>query len=114
VWWPRSRDLGFEVAQLVNQFPGGRIVEIGYSASDWDEPARHIVTEHGRVRALRLHPNSRPGMVLRLDDDRLLRLVVVQAVVQAVVPHVVQAVVQRTPRLRPAAATTAILLYPEH
>lgn len=98
VWWPHSRDLGWEGAQLLNQFPGGRIVEIGYSAADWDEPARHIVTEHGRVRALRLHSNSRPGMVLRLDDDRLLHL----------------AVVQRTPPMRPAASTTAILLYLEH
>ena len=39
-WWPQSRDLGVELADLVDHFPAehGRVVRVLYSPRDW-EPA---------------------------------------------------------------------------
>lgn len=43
-WWPQSRDLAVELADLVGHFPAGsgRVVRALYSPPDWDSPPRRI------------------------------------------------------------------------
>jgi hypothetical protein len=43
-WWPRSRDLAVELADLVDQFPPevGRIMRALYSPPDWEPAPRRI------------------------------------------------------------------------
>ena len=37
VWWPQSRDLQVEGADLIDHFPAGRINRMVFSRPDWDE-----------------------------------------------------------------------------
>jgi len=43
-WWPQSRDLAVELADLVGHFPSGhgRVVRALYSPPDWDFPPRRV------------------------------------------------------------------------
>jgi hypothetical protein len=65
-WWPQSRDLSVEFADLVDHFPpaSGRIVRAGYSPPNWDTPARRIAVAGGYVKV---------GSFPR-DDTHLIRL----------------------------------------
>jgi len=49
-WWPHSRDLSIELADLVGNFPSqyGRILRATCSAPDWDDAPRRIAV-HGRA-----------------------------------------------------------------
>jgi len=49
-WWPRSRDLSTELADLVDNFPTqyGRVIRATYSPPDWDDAPRRIAV-HGRT-----------------------------------------------------------------
>lgn len=48
-WWPQSRHLAVEVADLVDHLPSdfARIVRVGVSPTDWDEHPRVLSTAHG-------------------------------------------------------------------
>lgn len=58
-WWPRSRDLAVELAQLIEEFPpyAGRLRRIAFSPSDWDDAharssqswSRFVTTARGRL-----------------------------------------------------------------
>jgi hypothetical protein len=50
-WWPQSRDLPVELAELIDQLPPhlGRVVRALYSAPDWDPTPRRVQTSHGKV-----------------------------------------------------------------
>src|SRR5690349_17664282 len=59
VWWPQSRDLQMEAADLVDHFPSsaGRVERLLFSRPDWDASAtaegggvRSIVAARGRVK----------------------------------------------------------------
>jgi hypothetical protein len=51
-WWPRSRDLASELADLVDILPesAGPVVHTTVSPPDWDGLTRDIQREHGRLR----------------------------------------------------------------
>lgn len=51
-WWPRSRDLGVELADLVDQFPPhlGRITRVLVSPPDWSERLRSVRVARGMVK----------------------------------------------------------------
>lgn len=51
-WWPQSRDLAVELADLVDHFPSeqGRIVRALYSPPDWDSPPRRVPVAGGYVK----------------------------------------------------------------
>lgn len=65
-WWPQSRDLTLELADLVDHFPAaeGRVVRAVFSPPDWDGRARRIKVARGYVKA-----GSFPG-----DDTHVLHV----------------------------------------
>lgn len=76
-WWPRSRNLAVEIADLIDHFPAysGRVGRILFSRSDWDRTLdghgvpggwpQFVNTSRGRIRV-----GSIPE-----DDTHLIRLV---------------------------------------
>ncbi|WGY00171.1 MULTISPECIES: DUF5994 family protein [unclassified Nocardioides] len=65
-WWPQSRDLTVELADLVDHFPlaSGRVVRALFSPPDWDPAPRKVGVEGGYVKV-----GSFPG-----DDTHLIDL----------------------------------------
>lgn len=51
-WWPQSRDLTTELADLVDNFPAklGRIVRVIFSPPDWDDAPKRVPTKRGYVK----------------------------------------------------------------
>lgn len=51
-WWPQSRDLTLELADLVDHFPArfGRIVRALVSPPDWDLASRRVPVTGGSVK----------------------------------------------------------------
>ena len=84
-WWPRSRDLEVEAADLVDQFPpaAGRISRLLFSRPDWDEPTtegrvlRRIRARRGFVKVGSFPSDDTRLMILTMASGRRLRLVVV-------------------------------------
>ena len=81
VWWPRSRDIATEVAELVDHFPAarfGRIVRVLVSPADWDSRPRHALVRAGIVPLGYLPPDDDSHLVhLTTSDRTLLPLLVV-------------------------------------
>jgi hypothetical protein len=80
-WWPRSRDLAAEFADLADNLPDrlGRIVNIAFSRSSWDPGPTWLPAGRGRVvRSRAFVGTADPDRVLlRLDSHRSLALMVV-------------------------------------
>jgi hypothetical protein len=81
-WWPQSRDLAVEFADLAGNAPGGigRIVNVAYSKSFWGQPSpAWLPVGRGRVvRSRTFIGTADPDRVLlRLDSHRSLALMVV-------------------------------------
>ena len=80
-WWPQSRDLAVEFADLADNLPDrfGRIVNIAHSKSGWDPSPTWLPIGRGRVvRARTFIGTADPDRVLlRLDSHRSLDLMVV-------------------------------------
>ena len=51
-WWPRSRDLDLEVADLLDHFPPelGRVRRVVFSPTDWDTAPRRVKVARGWVK----------------------------------------------------------------
>jgi len=51
-WWPQSRELAVELADLIDHFPSrfGRIVRALFSPPDWDAAPRRIPIAGGYVK----------------------------------------------------------------
>jgi hypothetical protein len=84
-WWPQSRDLQTEAADLVDHFPAeaGRIQRLLFSRPDWDTlpdggRLRAVQAERGRVKVGSFPGDDTTMMVLQLASGRRLRLQVVQ------------------------------------
>jgi hypothetical protein len=85
VWWPRSRDLQREAADLVDHFPreSGRIGRLLFSRPDWDDPTRdgrgvrRIRAARGEVKVGSFPSDDTHLMILTMGSGRRLKLVVV-------------------------------------
>ncbi|MDP3968909.1 MAG: DUF5994 family protein [Nocardioides sp.] len=78
-WWPQSRDIGVELADLVDHFPTevGKVVRVVYSPPDWDLRPHHVAVE-GRTLKVGSFPHDDTHQVtLRLADHAVLQLLVV-------------------------------------
>lgn len=78
-WWPHTRDLQTEAAQLIDGFPAirGRIDHIVYSRPDWDTTSRRIKVERGTIKAGSFPRDDTHVILLSMAGKHLLRLLVV-------------------------------------
>ena len=79
-WWPQSRDLSLELADLVDGFPTdrGRVMRALFSRPDWDLTPRRITTERGMMKVGSFPADDTHVMVLSMSTPpgRLSLLVV--------------------------------------
>lgn len=84
-WWPRSRDLQREAADLVDHFPStyGRINRMLFSRPDWDDSSsegrgvRSIRAARGLVKVGSFPRDDTQLMILSMDSGRRLTLQVI-------------------------------------
>lgn len=83
-WWPQSRDLQVEAADLVDRFPQdvGRVGRLLFSRPDWDAvagaPAPHrIHSRRGWVKVGSFPSDDTRVMVVAMQSGQRLRLLVV-------------------------------------
>lgn len=83
-WWPRSRDLEVELADLVDQFPhpAGGIERLLFSRPDWDAvpgvaSVRRIQAEDGPVEVGSFPSDDTHVLVVVMRSGARLRLLVV-------------------------------------
>jgi hypothetical protein len=78
-WWPQSRDLAVELADLVDHFPAefGWIVRALYSPPDWDQAPRRVPVS-GRYLKVGCFPRDDTHLIdVTTSDHPVLRLLVV-------------------------------------
>lgn len=70
-WWPHSRDLAVELADLADHFPprSGRIVRALISPPDWDPAPRRIAVARGYV-TVGSFPRDDTHVILLTTSDR--------------------------------------------
>jgi hypothetical protein len=80
-WWPRSRDLAVELADLVDHFPAerGRIMRAVVSPPDWEPAPRRIPVRRGYVKVGSFPRDDTHVVDLSMQDHSVLRLLVVPA-----------------------------------
>ena len=78
-WWPRSRDLATELADLVDNLPPdlGRTSHVLVSPGDWDERLRSVPVADGQVEVGSLPPADTHLIDLTTSGRARLRLLVV-------------------------------------
>ena len=78
-WWPHSRDLEVELADLVGHFPtgSGRIVRAVVSLPDWDRVPDRVAAPTGDVTVVRATRDDAHLAGLTTSDGTTLSLLVV-------------------------------------
>lgn len=78
-WWPHSRDLAVELAELVAGLPpgAGRAVRAVYSPPDWDTPPRRVPLARGYLKVGSFPRDDSHVLDLLMLDGTTLRLLVV-------------------------------------
>jgi hypothetical protein len=78
-WWPQSRDLPVELADLVDHFPTqfGRIVRALVSPPDWDPSPRRIPVTGGYLKVGSFPRDDTHLIRLKTSDRTVLRVLVV-------------------------------------
>ena len=78
-WWPQSRNLGAEMADLVNHFPAerARIVRALYSPPDWDDAPKRVTTARGYIETAAFAREFSPVMILTTSERKKLCLLVI-------------------------------------
>lgn len=78
-WWPQSRELAVELADLVDHFPPrhGRIVRALFSPPDWDPAPRQVRVAAGLVKVGSFPRDDTHVMHLKTSDRTVLHVLVV-------------------------------------
>jgi len=78
-WWPRSRNLETELADLVQRMPAtvGRIVRAVYSTPDWQPAPRRIRVGDGFVKVGSFPHDDDHRIWLRLSSREMLQVMVI-------------------------------------
>lgn len=79
VWWPQSRNLTVELADLVNNFPAdrGRVVRATFSPPDWEDEPRRVPIARGYVQVGSSPHDDTHVMMLRTSEREEICLLVV-------------------------------------
>jgi hypothetical protein len=91
-WWPQSRDLQLEAADLVDHFPeaAGHISRLLFSRPDWDHPTvsgrgvRRINAGRGAVKVGSFPRDDTHLMILSMSSGKRLNLRVIPSDTDAV------------------------------
>ena len=80
-WWPQSRDLAVELADLADHFPSslGQVQHAVYSPPDWDSTPRRVSVRGGFVELDAVPQDDTHVVLLRTSQRLTLRLLVVPA-----------------------------------
>ncbi|MGZ4490104.1 MAG: DUF5994 family protein [Nocardioidaceae bacterium] len=78
-WWPQSKQLELELADLVDHFPekAGRIIRAVYSRPDWLPAPRRVKVARGFIKAGSFPRDDTHVILLGLSDREILHLLVV-------------------------------------
>ena len=78
-WWPQSRNLEVELADLVDHFPStsGRIVRATSSPPDWDDAPKRVPVRTGYIQVGFAAGDDTHVMLLRTSDRRELVILVI-------------------------------------
>ncbi len=78
-WWPRTRDIDVELADLVDGFPPafGGVNRALYSRPDWDTQPRSVRVGRGRLKTGSFPRDDTHMVVLSMSTRTQLRLLVV-------------------------------------
>ena len=78
-WWPQSRNLTAELADLVDNFPAdrGRVVRATFSPPDWDDEPRRVPIARGYVQVGSSPHDDTHVMMLRTSEREEICLLVV-------------------------------------
>jgi hypothetical protein len=78
-WWPRSRDLERELADLVDHFPeaAGRVSRAIFSRPDWDTSPRRVEVGRGHMKTGSFPRDDTHVLLVKLSTGRQLTLLVV-------------------------------------
>ena len=78
-WWPQSRDIDIELADLVDRFPAvsGRVARALYSRPDWDTQPHSVRVTRGRLKSGSFPRDNTHMIVLSMSTGNQLRLLVV-------------------------------------
>jgi hypothetical protein len=78
-WWPRSRNLETELADLVDSFPAtsGRIVHAVYSRPDWRPAHRRIKVKWGVIKVGSFPNDDSHRILLSLSSREILHIMVI-------------------------------------
>jgi hypothetical protein len=112
-WWPQSRDLQEEAADLVDHFPHllGRIDRLLVSRPDWDAvrgtpSARRIQAARGAVKVGSFPSDDTHLMIVKLSSGQRLRLLVVPSDTE---PGLASSVMERAADDRNTRSPSALL-----
>ena len=77
-WWPQSRDLATELADLVDHVPAPlRVSRAVFSPPDWDDHPRRVPVDGRYVKVGSFPHDDTHLLLLTLSDATVLRLLVV-------------------------------------
>lgn len=78
-WWPQSRDLAVELADLVDHFPGdgARVARALFSPPDWDPAPRRVPVARGYVKVGSFPEDDTHLMTLAMSDRSRLQILVI-------------------------------------
>lgn len=78
-WWPQSRDLAVELADLVDHFPPahGRVVRALVSPPDWEPAPRRIPVAAGYVKVGSFPRDNTHLVQLTISDRMILHVLVI-------------------------------------
>jgi hypothetical protein len=89
-WWPQTRDLQIEAADLVDHFPHpiGRVERLLFSRPDWDAvagapSARRIQAHRGPVKVGSFPSDDTHLMIVKMMSGARLRLLVIPSETEA-------------------------------
>lgn len=78
-WWPHSRDIDLELADLVDHFPavGGRVIRALYSRPDWDSQPDEVAVADRWLETGSLPGDDAHTILLSTSAETEVRLLVV-------------------------------------
>ncbi len=78
-WWPRSRELERELADLVDHFPdtAGHVERVVFSRPDWSTSPRRVRVGRGPMKTGSFPEDDTHLVLLKLSSAKQLRILVV-------------------------------------